>query len=475
MKCLAAQAADRFGDSPAVISSTGLISFREFENRVGQSAVRLTEMGVNRGDRVGILLPNGIDQIILIISLIRIGAVACPISTKLPPSAVEDCLKEVGATLLVSDEKGLALTGRQIVGASEIMTAAWSKPSDQVVSLYQPAVVIFTSGSTGGPKAVMLTLGNLYYNALGSNENISFGPGDRWLLSLPLFHVGGLGVLFRALVGGGAVVVANRNQDISDAVLQHEITHLSLVSTQLRRLLSEIDNRQLVQRRLKAVLIGGSGIPSELIRQSVERKLPVYTSYGLSEMASQVTTSTASATIDELHTSGRLLPYRQLRIAKSGEIEVRGDTRFAGYADGNNLIAPFDRDGWFATGDIGSLDASGLLTVFGRRDTMFISGGENIYPEEIERALLRIDSILDAVVVPIPHSEYGHRPCAFVRTAQPLELTIDRIRDELRHWLPSFKLPDRIFPWPEGVASAGFKPDRTSLRLLAQKLTASSH
>jgi O-succinylbenzoic acid--CoA ligase len=476
MTCLVAQAAVRFGDSPALIDPTRTLTFRQFDQRVARAAAQLRESGIARRDRVGIVLPNSVDQIIVIMALIRIGAIACPISSRLPQQGVENYLNTIDSAMLITDDPRTKIDCCRIMRLSEIIATNSPNSLDSGdFSMDRPAVVIFTSGSTGDPKAVLLTLGNLYFSALGSIDNIPFGPGDRWLLSLLLYHVGGLGILFRALAGGGAVVVADQGRDIGDAILQHEVTHLSLVSTQLRRLLSATESRDLIRRHLKAVLLGGSGMPPELIKRSVERGLPIHTSYGLSEMASQVTTTPLSASHDSLRTSGRLLPYRQLRIAVSGEIEVRGETRFAGYVDGATLASPFDSDGWFATGDIGSLDQNGYLTVLGRRDTMFISGGENIYPEEIERALLRIDGILEAVVVPVADEAYGSRPCAFIRTEPPVDIALDRIRDELRDFLPAFKLPDRIFCWPEGTVGSGIKPDRRLLTLLAEKLTARPH
>ena len=475
MNCLVTHAARQFGDSPALIDSTHTVTYLQFDQLVAQSAYRLTDLGIAKETRVGILLPNTIEQIALLMALIRLGVVACPISTRLPHQAVAGCLKKVDASILITDENTKFDSCRSI-RPSEIIACAPTKPHHiGELSLDRPAVIIFTSGSTREPKAVLLTLGNLYYSALGSNDNIPFGPGDRWLLSLPLYHVGGLGMLFRALVGGGAVVIGAQDADLGDTILRQEITHLSLVSTQLRRLLPAAEKSTLIQRRLKAVLLGGSGMPSELLRRSVECNLPIHTSYGLSEMASQVTTTPTAASLEQLHTSGRLLPHRQMRIADSGEIGVRGETRFAGYVERGELVTPFDADGWFATGDIGSLDIDGFLTVIGRRDTMFISGGENIYPEEIEKALLHIVGIDEAVVVAVSHHEYGFRPCAFVRAGQSFDLIPDQIRAELRNSLPAFKLPDRIFPWPEGAASSGLKPDRQSLQQLAQRLTTTHH
>jgi len=474
MQCLVTQAAVRFADTPALIDPLQTVSYREFDLIVARTAQRLKEHGIGPASRVGIVLPSSIDQIILLMALIRLRAVACPISSRLPQAGVEACLQKVGAELLITGSKSLRISTCRTLDASDVAVGVGdlSYAEDDLL-LDQPAVVVFTSGSTGEPKAVLLTLGNLYYSALGSNQNIPFRPGDRWLLSLPLYHVGGLGILFRALIGGGAVVLDNSGHELGESLLRYEITHLSLVSTQLQRLLSSVKQQDLIQRLLTAVLLGGSGIAPELIRRSVECGLPIHTSYGLTEMASQVTATPRTSPLERLYTSGRVLPYREMRLSKSGEIEVRGETSFAGYTNGQCLATPFDSDGWYATGDIGSIDGDGYLTVIGRIDTMFISGGENIYPEEIEWALHLIDGVAEVLVVPVPHREYGFRPCAFVRGDQTLEP--ESIRDSLREFIPAFKIPDRIYPWPSGIEGSGFKPDRVSLRLLAGRLYTHDH
>ncbi|PWB69552.1 o-succinylbenzoate--CoA ligase, partial [candidate division GN15 bacterium] len=421
MLCLLARAAEQYGDNPALVDSLSSLSFRDFDREVDHLSRRLCSVGVGASSCIAYLLSNSVEQVILLMALIQLRAVACPISSRLPQSGVDACLRKVDADMLITE--GAALSGNvcPTLTLADLARSGETDPLPADQTLDQPAVIFFTSGSTGEPKAVLLTLGNLYYSALGSNENILFGPGDRWLLTLPLYHVGGLGILFRALVGGGSMVIENANDDMTESIRRHEITHLSLVSTQLQRLLVSKERRKVALPSLKSILLGGSGIPSELVRTSVERGLPIHTSYGLTEMASQVTTTPTHSPLGMLLTSGRLLPYRELRISDSGEIEVRGETRFAGYVDGRQLITPFDADGWFATGDLGSLDADGCLTVKGRRDSMFISGGENIYPEEIERALCLIDGITDAIVVPAPHPEYGFRPCAFVQSERDID------------------------------------------------------
>jgi O-succinylbenzoic acid--CoA ligase len=192
----------------------------------------------------------------------------------------------------------------------------------------------------------------------------------------------------------------------------------------------------------------------------------MYTTYGLTEMASQVTTTAPNATQSELRTAGRVLPGRELMIGSGDEILVRGETLFLGYYHTDHLDRPLDDAGWFATGDRGALTSEGFLTVTGRCDQMFISGGENIFPEEIEQALLGLSSILQSIVVAVPDAEFGQRPVAFVQSTefQPTEW-----RRQLAEQLPGFKIPKLFLPWPESTASTSLKPSRRHLQLLAQR------
>jgi O-succinylbenzoic acid--CoA ligase len=316
------------------------------------------------------------------------------------------------------------------------------------IQLNPPAVVLFTSASTGAAKAVALSFGNLYFNALGSNRNIKLGRRDRWQLSLPLYHVSGLGVLLRAWLAGAAVVIPERD-DVAE-----QVTHISLVPTQLQRLMK---NRRSVQAlsRLKAVLLGGAAADARLIGEARAVGLRVLTTYGLTEMASQVCTLPPRAPRNKWFTSGRLLPKRELKLSSAGEILVRGRCRFLGYlARGQLRRLPQSR--WFATGDLGAVDREGYLTVLGRKDNMFISGGENIQPEEIEQALLALPGITAAVVVPRREIEFGARPVAFVRGKITSE---EKLRAALRKKLPAYKVPVEFLPWPKAVP-AGLKISR---------------
>jgi O-succinylbenzoic acid--CoA ligase len=167
--------------------------------------------------------------------------------------------------------------------------------------------------------------------------------------------------------------------------------------------------------------------------------------------------------------SGRPLAYRQIKVA-DGEILVRGECLFQGYLTGTGVERTIGINEWFGTRDLGSIDPEGYLTVVGRKDNMFLSGGENIQPEEIEEALMNIGRIYDAVVVPMTDEEYGERPVAFVQVHPDTELDEEAIQRSLREILPGFKVPSRILPFPSTETKAGIKFSRKELRAFAVQL-----
>jgi O-succinylbenzoic acid--CoA ligase len=208
-------------------------------------------------------------------------------------------------------------------------------------------------------------------------------------------------------------------------------------------------------------------MPEDLVDEALARGLPVHTSYGLTEMASQVTTTAPGAAPEELRTAGRVLPHREVSVSEEGEILVRGETLFAGYVEGEKTGRPSGAGGWFRTGDLGRLDGAGRLRVLGRRDNLLISGGENVRPEEIEEALLRIPGVEEAVVVPVADPEFGARPVAFVRLSEGM----GDLARALEPVLPRFKIPKDFHEW-EGAG--GMKPDRPALKQRANRLAGTS-
>jgi o-succinylbenzoate---CoA ligase len=334
------------------------------------------------------------------------------------------------------------------------LTSAEEKPLH--VALAPPAVALRTSGSTGTPKFAVHALASLIANAQAANERIGFGADDGWLLSLAPHHVGGLAILLRAMISGGCVVLGGGpGALLADLRAERSITHVSVVATQLRRLLDDASLDRRV-RSLRALLLGGGPTPVAWRDEALDRGWPLFVTYGLTECASQVTTARAvrseGAERDASTDAGHPLDGVELRIAQDGEIIVRGPTLFTGYLDEQSIV-----DATFATGDLGFVDGRGRLHVTGRRDAMFITGGENVQPEEIENVLRSVPGIEAAAVIAVEDPLWQWRPVAFVAgrfERDALERALMR--------LPRFKWPDRILEMPASERDRA-KPRRREL------------
>ena len=452
LTCPLARAAALHPQAVAIAEPNRQLTYSQLDRMATLLGNRLRERGVGPGDRFTIQSENSSELIILMWAAFRLGATICIINPRWPQSATKQASQSIAA------KTHLELS--EFRAGDEI---AHQETFSATVDDDCLATIVFSSGSSGKPKAIALDLSAHLANATGANENLPLTVGDRWLLALPLCHVAGFGVVFRCVLAAATIVIPPRPFSLADFVRDHAITHVSVVPTQLR---DWLEQQATVPSTLKTVLLGGSHWSVPMVEKAVQVGWPIFTTYGLSEMASQVCTT--SGLKHGVGTSGQPLNGRELKLNPDGEILVRGDTLFRGYVTSSGFDQAVDREGWFHTRDRGFVDAEGHLSVLGRMDLMFISGGENIYPEEIEIELLKVPEIEQAVVVSVDDEAYGKRPVAFVHGRS---ITVDSFDPEvwrkcLATTLPSFKLPDRFLPLPEDQVKA-MKYDRVELTLLA--------
>lgn len=461
-------------DLPVLISGKTMMTYKSLNRKVWLITDYLQEIGIRPSERVAIFAPNSVAYISVLYALWRLGAVPCLMNTRLPEDELNDQLASIDARYLITPLANI-LTSQKVrikkinlTQTIEQIRPAQDKNERQMVSfnIDAPASIIFTSGTLGSPKAALHSFGNHFFSAKGSNQHILFDSSHRWLLSLPLYHVGGLSILFRILLGKGGVVLPYAKDELCVTIRKHRVTHLSLVTTQLFRLLQKPEDSAALTK-CQAILLGGSAIPESLINISIKYGLPIYTSYGSTEMSSQIATSRLIRQPGG-NEKARILAYREIKISPKHEILARGKTLFQGYVMGSQLDQPFDKDGWFATGDIGQLDTEQNLRVTGRKDNMFISGGENIRPEEIERFLCQHESIEQAIVVPVAHNEFGFRPVAFIKERQQFTINKNTIVASLQNRLPKFMTPDIFYSWPTLSNDNSIKISRERLRQLVQ-------
>lgn len=466
---LTVQARER-PDAPAIVTRNRIYSYADYDGEVWRVVANLRSMAVGDGDIVAVALQNSATYPILLMALFRAGAIAAPLNPKLPVQSMLDQLANLRCTEFIVPY-GASVTADiaeiHAIAPRDLLSGAAPETGESVkFDAGQPATVVHTSGSSDAPKAALHLYGNHYASAEASNRKIPLEPGDRWLLSLPLFHVAGIGVIFRCLLAGAAVVVDDTLSP-DEAVEKYGVTHLSLVSTQLHRILRAGQSAPLA--KTKAILLGGGPMPPALVRRAVEAKLPIHTSYGLTEMATQAACTRPGADAEALNTSGYPIIENNLWIAEDGEIHVSGPTRFAGYIRNGELERPFDHEGRFATGDLGRFDDAGRLHVLGRKDNMFVSGGENIQPEEIERRLRELPGVEDACVVPTEDPEFGHVAVAFVKTAENAPLDPANVKSLLAQTLPPHKIPKAFYAWPKELEQEGMKVPRQTFIDLANR------
>jgi O-succinylbenzoic acid--CoA ligase len=408
---LVSRASLSYGELIALEEPGSRLSFGELEVCVARRAARLRALS---GCRVALPAPESIEGIVHLLALHRAGALVVLTNRSLPAAALE------------------ALHRRWDLWNSQASGA----PGQPREGGSAPGIVVLTSGSSGGAKGVIHQEASLEASARGANKHLAFGPGGRWVVTLPMNHVGGLAILYRALTSGGTMVFPPDRRDLLVAL--REATHISLVSTQLGRLLEVWASQP--PEELERILMGGSPIPSGLSDRAVRKGWPIVVSYGMTEMGSLVTATEVGVT----SSSGGVLEGRRLRIGEAGQIEVGGGALFSGYLDGP------EAGEWHKTGDMGSLNEHGELVVRGRIDNMFISGGENVHPESIEEAIRATQGVDDAVVVPVPDTEFGARPVAFVSGSA----SFPDVENAVRALIPGYMVPVRwrvLPPCPEGA------------------------
>ena len=414
-------------DRPGLLVRDDLMwTFAELDQRVGRVAGGLRRRGVEAGQRVAVRMPNGASFVLAVHALARLGAVLVPINTRLTQAETAWQIQDVGARHVLDD-------------ASSLEDDEPVPPRE--VDLGQPHSIIYTSGTSGRPKGAILTFGNQWWSAIGSALNLGLLPDDRWLACLPLFHVGGLSILLRSVIYGMTAVAHERfdPREVNRAIDEQGVSIVSVVSTMLDRMLAERGGRP-YPPSLRCLLLGGGPAPRPLLEAAARLGAPVVQTYGLTEAASQVATLAPEDALRKLGSAGKPLFPMQLRI-QDEEILVRGPTVSPGYVGSPALRSS---DDWLRTGDLGYLDDEGFLYVLDRRDDLVVSGGENVYPAEVEAALLAHPAVLEAGVYGVPDPEWGQVVAAVVRLHDHAGVAPTDLAIFCRERLAGYKVPRDI-------------------------------
>jgi O-succinylbenzoic acid--CoA ligase len=414
-----AQRAETCPDRMALIADGVELTYEELEAEATRGARRLAARGVRRGADVVIAQPPGLDYVITLHALMKLGAVVHPLNPGLAPGELDAEVDRANPAL--------------VIGASDHVTMSEADlPLLGEHDLDALHCRILTSGTSGSPRSVGLTYGNHLWSAVGSAFNLGVDPTDRWLCCLPMYHVAGLQIVMRSVIYGTGAIVQDgfEIERVAESLERDGVTLASLVTTQLVRLLAAgVD-----LSRPRAILVGGGPVPVDVLEEALGRGASVVQTYGMTETASQVTTLAPQDARRKLGSAGRPLLTTHLRIF-DGEICVQGPVVAPGCAD---------EDGWLHTGDLGRIDDEGFLYVEDRLGDVIVSGGENVLPAEVEEVLLRHPDVADAAAVGRADPEWQEAVEAVVVLREGAARNEAALRDHCAESLARYKVPKRF-------------------------------
>jgi acyl-CoA synthetase (AMP-forming)/AMP-acid ligase II len=456
----------------AVVDGDRRVTFAEFAMRCDRTARALRDLGVVRGDRVGVLLPNSLEWLETFFGAGLLGAVVVPLNWRLSPDELSAICEHAGVTHLIyapalPPADRLAQRGgfRHCVPivAATTATVAGGVPADARAGPVEawgsddaPLLIIYTSGTTGRPKGAVHTHRTWYWAAATVGASADIRPGDRALVVAPMYHVGGLVMsTLHAQLGVATVCLPAFDPAAVIRVIREEgIAHFLCVPTMLNMIRQHEVFDTADFSSVRWCYSVGAPTPPALIRDFHARGLRVQLAYGLTETGGPATVVPPDAILSKPGSVGVPFFHTDIRVAGAdgatappglpGEVLVRAPHVIAGYWRNPEASADAIQDGWLHTGDIGRLDEDGFLHLVDRKHDMIISGGENVYPTEIERTLAEHADVADAVVLGIPDERWGEIVCAAVQPRPGRALTVDVLVAYCRTRLAGYKIPRRI-------------------------------
>ncbi|MDQ1058751.1 fatty-acyl-CoA synthase [Arthrobacter globiformis] len=488
------------GDKTALIAGDRKLSYEQFADRSCRLANALRHRGVARGHRVAYLGENHPAFLETLFACGQLGAIFVPLNTRLAPPEIRFQLDDCSAAALVyaadlgtvarAAAVGTALTRLAVGDAAaagadaaaedyeDVVASGSAEPVDEPVTLDDGAMILYTSGTTGNPKGALLTHGNITWNCINVITDFDFSFADVALMISPMFHVASLdmGVL-PTLLKGGTVILEPRfdPQRTLQLIERHRVTTISGVPTTYQMLCEHPEWPTSDISSLNKLTCGGSAVPLRVLEAYEARGLRFSNGYGMTETAPGATTLPASRSRDKAGSSGLPHFFTDVRIADPaggpvqqgavGEIQIKGPNVIREYWNRPDATAgSYSDGGWFKSGDMGYQDQDGFVFVSDRLKDMIISGGENIYPAEVEQAIAEIDAVGSVAVIGVPDDKWGEVPRAVVVVREGATLTEQQVRAHLDGRLARYKIPKAVVFVDEMPRTASGKIRKKDLR-----------
>ncbi|MBC2122455.1 o-succinylbenzoate--CoA ligase [Listeria marthii] len=417
-------------------------TFAEISEAVERIAGKLFARGIRKDEMVALLGKNDRMTFLLIHALQQLGAVTLFLNNRLTKKEIAFQLAnaEVQQVIMADSFADKVATG---ISYTELQQTDYIAPAlIEIWDLSRVASVMYTSGTTGQPKGVMQTYENHWWSAVSSVLNLGLTEKDSWLCVVPIFHISGLSIMMRSVIYGIPVYLEEHfnEEKITQLLESGQVSTISVVTSMLERLLKIHGGSY--HPNLRTVLLGGGPASKAVLEICKQRDIPLVQSFGMTETASQIVTLPPKDALTKIGSSGKALFPAEVKIADDGEILLKGPSITPGYLHNDAATNAAFVGGWFKTGDIGYLDEDGFLFVLERRSDLIISGGENIYPTEIEHVIATYEAVKEVAVVGKPDDKWGSVPVAFIVAEQTFDEA--ELRTICQTNLASFKIPKQI-------------------------------
>jgi len=446
---------------------------------------------INKGDRIVVLSGFNIEFIALFSAAQKLGFVIVPLNTRLTKHEILFQVEDSGTKLIITED-----SFAHLVSESETPGVSWEQvqsenalPLQAEISEDDPVFILYTSGTTGKPKGAVYTHKMLFWNSINTQLRLDITSNDVTLNCMPSFHTGGWNVLITPFLHHGASVWLTKEFDPADVMIQLEksgSTIFMAVPTMLK-LMSEVPEIDRVNlQNVRYIIVGGEALPIPTIEYWAGKGLPIRQGYGLTEVGPNVTSLHQDDAIRKRGSIGFFNYYIEGKIVSDkgdecevdevGELWLKGPNVTPGYWHNEKANNSSFEDGWFKTGDLVKRDEDGYIYVAGRKKEMYISGGENVYPREVEKVLQAHPSVSDVAIIGVPHEKWGETGAGFVVVKPGTEISEEELKKYTQEYLAKFKTPRYIFFMDElPLNDAGKINKRELLELFNNKLKSNDH
>ena len=466
------------GNREALVDGERRLTYRQLNRRVNQLARFLQGMGLKRGDRCAILAYNCLEFVEVIFATAKLGLILVPLNWRLAPAELSFIISDSGAETLFFDPefaaaveslKGktalrrfISIGQKEITGATGYEKALTSQrdeepEQDRTVELDTPHIIMYTAGTTGRPKGAVLGQGASFWNAANMSLCVDLTSKDRTLTVLPLFHVGGIGLytLPTLYQGGTAVIQRTFDPKVTFRLIKDErIDVLFGVPAIFLFLIQDSDFKSGAMSRLRSVMSGGAPLPVSLIHQYHEAGIILQQGFGMSEAAPGIAALDRGRALAKAGSIGRPLFHMEVRIVddqnhdqavgQTGELLIRGPNLMQGYWNRPEATAEAFMEGWLHTGDLARMDEDGDLYIVERKKDMYISGGENVYPAEVENTIFELPQVAEAAIIGVKDKTWGEVGQAIVVLKPGQKLTETEVLNFLKGRLAKYKVPKSV-------------------------------